>query len=275
MTDTLSRTFQALADPTRRSILARLKEVGEASVAELAAPFDLTQRAISKHVGVLEEAGLVSRSRDAQRRPSRLRVEPLTEVDRWLEAYRGIWDERFAALGRELERDDIAEPRNRRNRRRSTIMSTTQADRGLAVEIEQEFAAASDRVFAYWTESEALARWFAPGDYTTVSADVDARPGGAWRLDFRSGDGSHAYTEHGAFLELDPPRRVRLTLTQVDGDATNPETVVTVDLDDIGTPDAPRTRMRFRQTGYDSATRRDQNAEGWRGCFAKLEGALG
>ena len=89
-------------------------------------------------------------------------------------------------------------------------MSMTHADRGLAVEIEQEFAAASDRVFAYWTEAEALARWFAPGDYTTVSADVDARPGGAWRLDFRSGDGRHAYTEHGAFFELDPPRRVRL-----------------------------------------------------------------
>ena len=106
-TDALSRTFQALADPTRRSILARLKEVGEASVAELAAPFDLTQRAISKHVGVLEEAGLVSRSRDAQRRPSRLRVEPLTEVDRWLEEYRGIWDERFAALREELARDDV------------------------------------------------------------------------------------------------------------------------------------------------------------------------
>ena len=108
-TDALSRTFQALADPTRRSILARLKEVGEASVAELAAPFDVTQRAISKHVGVLEEAGLVSRSRDAQRRPSRLRVEPLTEVDRWLEEYRGIWDERFAALRTELERDEIVD----------------------------------------------------------------------------------------------------------------------------------------------------------------------
>ncbi|RZS68364.1 ArsR family transcriptional regulator [Agromyces ramosus] len=107
-TDALSRTFQALADPTRRSILARLAEVGEASVAELAAPFDLTQRAISKHVGVLEEAGLVARSRDAQRRPSRLRVEPLTEVDRWLDGYRGIWDERFAALREELARDEIA-----------------------------------------------------------------------------------------------------------------------------------------------------------------------
>ena len=131
------------------------------------------------------------------------------------------------------------------------------------------------RVYAYWTEPEALARWFAPGDYTTVAAEVDARPGGAWRLDFRSGDGRHEYTEHGAFLELDPPRRLQLTLTQVDGGKANPETVVTVEFDDVGTADAPRTRMTFRQTGYDDVVRRDQNAEGWRGCFAKLEGALG
>ena len=154
-------------------------------------------------------------------------------------------------------------------------MSTTEADRGIAVEIEQEFAAASDRVFAFWTEPEALARWFAPVGYTTVTAEADARPGGAWRLDFRSDDGRHAYTERGAFLELDPPSRIRLTLTQVDGGQSNPETVVTVEFDEVGTPDAPRTRMTFRQTGYAEVERRDQMAEGWRGCFAKLEQALG
>lgn len=153
-------------------------------------------------------------------------------------------------------------------------MSTTETDRGLAVEIEQEFAATSDRVYASWTEPEALSRWFAPGDYTTVAADVDARPGGAWQLDFRSGDGRHEYTERGAFLELDPPRRLELTLTQVDGGQAKPETLVTVEFDDVGTADAPRTLMRFRQAGYDSATRRDQMADGWRGCFDKLERAL-
>ena len=124
-------------------------------------------------------------------------------------------------------------------------MSMTRADRGLAVEIEQEFAAASERVFGYWTDADALARWFAPGDYTTVVAAADARPGGAWSLEFRAGDG-RAYTERGSFLELD----------------------------DVGTPDSPRTRMRFRQTGHANASLRDQNAEGWRGCFAKLEDAL-
>lgn len=108
--DALSLTFAALADPTRRSILAALRERGEASVAELALPFDLTPRAISKHISVLEHAGLVSRGRDAQRRPSRLRVEPLEELDRWLEHYRAVWEHRFTALEADLESPDPQDP---------------------------------------------------------------------------------------------------------------------------------------------------------------------
>lgn len=97
----LDSIFSALSDPTRRAILARLKR-GEASVAELAAPFDMTPRAISKHVAVLEAAGLVSRGRAAQSRPSRIRVEALVEVDRWLDHYRQLWDGRFDRLERRL-----------------------------------------------------------------------------------------------------------------------------------------------------------------------------
>ena len=93
-TDPLSATLAALADPTRRAILARLA-LGEASVGELAEPFDMTARAVSKHVGVLERAGLVSRSRDAQRRPSRIQAEPLRQVDAWLQTYRALWNDRF------------------------------------------------------------------------------------------------------------------------------------------------------------------------------------
>ncbi|HEX4709345.1 metalloregulator ArsR/SmtB family transcription factor [Phenylobacterium sp.] len=92
--DPLSATLAALADPTRRAILSRLA-LGEASVGELAEPFDMTVRAVSKHVGVLERAGLVSRSRDAQRRPSRIQPEPLREVDAWLQSYRALWNDRF------------------------------------------------------------------------------------------------------------------------------------------------------------------------------------
>lgn len=92
--DALGKTFFALSDPTRREIVARLAG-GEASVSELAAPFDLGARAISKHIAVLEKAGLVERIREAQRRPSRLRLAPLREVDEWLATYRALWDGRL------------------------------------------------------------------------------------------------------------------------------------------------------------------------------------
>ena len=93
----LDATFAALADPTRRAILARLAS-GEASVAELAAPFAMTQPAISKHLRVLERAGLISQGRDAQRRPRRLEARPLAQATEWLERYREFWEARFQRL---------------------------------------------------------------------------------------------------------------------------------------------------------------------------------
>jgi DNA-binding transcriptional ArsR family regulator len=96
-TNQLSLTFAALADPTRRAILARLAQ-GEADVSELMKPFDLSQPAISKHLHVLERAGLVMRRRDAQRRPRRLVARPLAEATQWLETYREFWETSFARL---------------------------------------------------------------------------------------------------------------------------------------------------------------------------------
>src|SRR5215468_1598158 len=95
--DRLTATFAALADPTRRAILARLAS-GDASVNELAEPFSMTQPAVSKHLKVLERAGLISRGRDAQRRPCRLEAKPLAEADAWLERYRRIWEANFQRL---------------------------------------------------------------------------------------------------------------------------------------------------------------------------------
>jgi DNA-binding transcriptional ArsR family regulator len=100
--DRLDATFAALADPTRRAILARLAS-GEASVFELAEPFSMTQPAISKHLKVLERAGLISHSRDAQRRPRRLEAKPLAEATEWLERYRSIWAGNFQRLDALLE----------------------------------------------------------------------------------------------------------------------------------------------------------------------------
>lgn len=95
--DALSATFAALADPTRRAILARLAH-GEATVSELVAPFDLSQPAISKHLKVLERAGLISRGRDAQTRPCRLEGARLKEATLWMERWRAHWDESFDRL---------------------------------------------------------------------------------------------------------------------------------------------------------------------------------
>ena len=101
-TDPLTTTLAALADPTRRAILARLAS-GEATVTELAAPFDLSLPAISKHLKVLERAGLIARSRDRQRRPCRLVARPLAEANAWLEDYRQLWEENYRRLDALLE----------------------------------------------------------------------------------------------------------------------------------------------------------------------------
>ena len=93
----LDATFAALADPTRRALLARLA-AGEASVGELAQPFAMSQPAISKHLKVLERAGLVTRGKDAQRRPVRLEAAPLAQANGWLEEYRRIWEANFSRL---------------------------------------------------------------------------------------------------------------------------------------------------------------------------------
>jgi DNA-binding transcriptional ArsR family regulator len=101
---TLDRTLDALADPTRRAIVSRLAE-GDATVTELAEPFRISLPAVSRHLKVLEAAGLISRSRDAQRRPCRLRVEPLVEIAQWAEHTRAAWEQRLDRLGDFLATD--------------------------------------------------------------------------------------------------------------------------------------------------------------------------
>lgn len=113
----LNATFLALADPTRRAILARLA-LGEASVAELAAPFDMSQPAISKHLKVLERAGLISVGQDAQRRPRRIQGEPLAAVSAWLERYRDIWEQNFTRLDGLLEELQGTPARRRTTKRK-------------------------------------------------------------------------------------------------------------------------------------------------------------
>jgi DNA-binding transcriptional ArsR family regulator len=115
--DRLDATFSALSDPTRRAILARLAK-GEASVMELAEPFAMSQPAISKHLKVLERAGLVSRGRDAQRRPCRIVAAPLRDANTWLEKYRELWEARFDRLDGLLDELKAKEKEKRHARKR-------------------------------------------------------------------------------------------------------------------------------------------------------------
>jgi DNA-binding transcriptional ArsR family regulator len=114
MQDTLSLTFSALADPTRRAILARLAE-GEATVNEIAAPFDFTLQAISRHLKVLEAAGLITRGREAQWRPCKLDTAPLKTVDHWLERYRALWQGSFDKMDAYLKEIQKGDGNGRKN----------------------------------------------------------------------------------------------------------------------------------------------------------------
>jgi DNA-binding transcriptional ArsR family regulator len=115
--DQLSATFAALADPTRRAILARLAS-GECSVTELAEPFEMSMPAVSKHLRVLERAGLIARGRDAQWRPCRLEPAPLKEIAGWVEQYRGLWEQRLDRLDAYLQELHAKETRHARKHRR-------------------------------------------------------------------------------------------------------------------------------------------------------------
>jgi DNA-binding transcriptional ArsR family regulator len=119
MNDQLSSTFAALADPTRRAILARLS-LGETSVTELAQPFEMSMPAVSKHLKVLERAGLISRGREAQWRPCRLDAGPLKDAASWIEEYRRFWSAHVDALERHLDRMHPSKPANKKEKQPAT-----------------------------------------------------------------------------------------------------------------------------------------------------------
>ena len=122
MTDQLSRVFAALSDPTRRDMVARLTD-GDANVGDLAAPYDVSLQAVSKHLKVLEDAGLVTRSREAQRRPVHLEAEVFDLMTKWIERYRQRAEERFRKLDDRARRDE-RRPDRRRTPGRNRIMTT-------------------------------------------------------------------------------------------------------------------------------------------------------
>lgn len=140
----------------------------------------------------------------------------------------------------------------------------------LELTISRSFDAPRALVFEQWLSAEAIGEWFPPADWEAVSAEMDARPGGKWRAEYRSGRGQ-SFVEFGVLREIVPYQRIVMSLTQFDGGTEGPETLIVVTFED---EPGGRTLMRFRQTGFDTPERRDGVQAGWGTCLDKLAARL-
>ena len=222
--DELSRVFSALADPTRRDIVSRLA-VGDATVGELAAPYDVSIQAVSKHLKVLEDAGLVSRSRDAQRRPCHLEAEVFDLMTKWIERYRREAEERYRRLDTVLaEMDDVSTDRARRSSETnegSSIMTTTtkhettiEADPTLPDRHDHPRLRRAARPRLPRPHRSRAHRTMARARRTpTMRIDRwDAETGGSYRYAALT-DGAEIATFYGSFHEVRPSERIVQTFT--------------------------------------------------------------
>lgn len=264
--DRLDETFAALANSTRRAILARLAE-GAATVNELAAPFEMKLPAVSKHIKVLERAGLVVRGQQAQYRPVALHAAPLEEVASWADHYRPMWETSFDRMD-----DYLAQLR-----REEGPMS----DNGIAdsVVIERIFDAPIERIWQMWTIPEHFQSWYGPTGATIPVAKMDVRVGGARLIciEMQTPNGPMQMWFGGEYLDVVENERLVYT------DAISDEHGVAIPSTDMsGAHD--RTEVRVELTAVDDRTRmvmthfgvpaESPGATGWNMAFDKLTAVL-
>lgn len=287
--DQLSATFAALADPTRRAILARLIE-GEAPVTELARPFAMSLPAISKHLKTLERAGLIERSRHAQWRPCRIEAAPLKQVADWVESYRRLWGSASTAStttsprcsGQRRARNCRTTTWNAETARRRNPMATSDGERaswagGLIV--ERVFEAPRALVWQAWTEPEHFRRWYGPSGMTTHTCEIDFRVGGRYLFGLGSPEGFD-YWNTGVYRQIVAPERFVATMCLADKEGNvvpashygMPEgapsvTLLTVILDDLGDG---KTKLTLTQAGWPDAMAEGAGT-GWNQAFDKLD----
>ena len=239
MADELSKVSAALADPTRRDIVARLA-AGDATVGELAEPYDVTVQAVSKHLKVLEGAGLVTRGRDAQRRPVHLEANVLDLVTKWIERYlyRREAEARYSRLDDVLAELNDA-PGEAGDYGKSGVMSTTTRYPRVAIEadpdvplirITRDFRGTPAWLLRAHVDPELFKRWNGPDSLVSDIVEWDARDGGSWRYSHRRGDEEYGF--RGCFHTVREDRIVQTFTWEGMPDAVSPETLRFEDLGD-------------------------------------------
>ncbi len=257
--DQLSRIFAALADPTRRDMVARLA-VGDATVGELADPYDVSVQAVSKHIKVLTDAGLVSQSKDAQRRPCHLEAEVFDLMTKWIERYRQQAQQRYERLDAVLAemRGDEQPSHRGSTTTRSSVMNATSNRYQVSIEADptvpiirmtRDFDATPAQLMRAHTDPELFARWVGPDGMETKILDWDATTGGRWR--YVAGRDGEEYGFHGCFHEVGEDRIVQTFTFDGQPDGVALETLRFEDLGD------GRTRLHA-QSLVDSFEGRDQ-----------------
>jgi uncharacterized protein YndB with AHSA1/START domain/DNA-binding transcriptional ArsR family regulator len=246
--DGLSAAFAALADPTRRSILTRLR-TGPLTVGDLAARYAMSRPAVSQHLAVLERAGLVARDRRGQWRECRLETEGLDAAAAWIEAQRAGWVERFDALDEHLEH-------GRGDPEREGDREMTDTTQGFS--LARDFDATPEQVWRAWTDADEAARWWHPRGMTTPreSVAIDARVGGRYEYTMVDDTTGERYVTGGTYREVEPFSRLVFTWGVPDDDAAP---IATVTIEAAG----DRTRMTFDLRGVEGSAGDGSYYDGW------------
>lgn len=216
----LDRTLAALADPTRRAIVARLSE-GNARVTEVAAPFSMSLNAVSKHLKVLENAGLVRREVRGREHWLSFDGAPLVAASDWIDHYRRFWEGRLDALATFL-RENKARKQERRGHMTADKVNTVPT-----VRISRLMPAPREAVFAAWLDAEGMRHWMCPGDVSKTEAEIDPRVGGAFRIVMHGEEKTYVMT--GEYVEIDPSSRIVFTW---ESNVTEGESLVTLEFHD-------------------------------------------
>jgi uncharacterized protein YndB with AHSA1/START domain/DNA-binding transcriptional ArsR family regulator len=229
MADQLSITFAALSDPTRRAILARLA-LGETSVKELARPFSITAPSITKHLKVLERAGLIRRSREAQWRPCRLEAAPLKDVSQWIERYRQFWEQSLSRLDDYLSKLETEE--TKRHARKKQRWSYRDPSFGSGDCLHSHISTPTPVLFEAWTKPEHVRHWWGCDGSSLTVCDIDFRVGGAWHFLMRMPDGSdHPFK--GVYRDIVQDERLVYSECYDVPQIGSPEWLTTVTFEDI------------------------------------------